>query len=324
MRRVVASPALHFLILGALLVAGDRLVLGDARASVSARPTIEIERARIEALRAGWLARSGESPDPDLLRALVEAEIDDEVLLREARARGIEARDPVVRARLARNIGFLRGEDERETRAGAARRVDDALALGLERSDLVVRRRLIERMRAQLVASVLATPSEAELEARFARERGRVAGPTRVRLSHVFLSRDRRGASLEADARRLRARLEADGLALDAAIPRGDAFLLGHALPARTQAELEREFGASFAREVFALEPGRVSEPIASSYGLHLVVVHERSAGGQARLEAERARIAAELTREREAAALRFALDALRARYEIRVQDPSS
>jgi len=324
MRRVLSSPALHFLILGALLVAGDRLVLGDARATASERPAIEIERVRIEALRAGWLARNGESPDPDMLRALVEAEIDDELLLREARTRGLEARDPVVRARLARNVGFLRGEDEREARAGDARSVDDALALGLERSDLVVRRRLIERMRAELGASAHATPSEAELEARFAREGGRVARQARVRLSHVFLSRDRRGAALEADARQLRARLEADGLALDAAIPRGDAFLLGHALPARTQAELERDFGAVFARAVFALEPGRVSEPIASSYGLHLVVVHERFAGAQSTLTAERARIAAELTREREAAALRFALDALRACYEIRVQDAPS
>jgi hypothetical protein len=49
------------------------------------------------------------------------------------------------------------------------------------------------------------------------------------------------------------------------------------------------------------------------------VLVHERSAGARPTLAAERARIEAELAREREAAALRFALDVLRARYRIRV-----
>lgn len=324
MRRALARPALHFLILGALLVAGDRFLCRDARETSSRRPTIAIERERIEALRSGWLASTGEAPDAAVLRALVEAEIDDELLLAEARARGLEVGDPVVRARLARNVGFMRGEDERTARAGDAQRVESAFALGLERSDLVVRRRLIERMRAELETSESTRPSETEIEARFARESSRLTGAARVRLSHVFLSRDRRGASLEADAAKLREELATDGRVGEAAIARGDAFLLGHAFPPRAQAELERDFGAAFARAVFALSPGRVSEPIASSYGLHLVVVHERSAGTRPSLAAERARIEAELAREREAIALRKALDALRARYEIRVDGADS
>ncbi|MEX2207851.1 MAG: peptidylprolyl isomerase [Myxococcota bacterium] len=321
MRRALAGPALHFLILGALLVAGDRLVLRDTRELSSGRPTIAIERARIEALRAGWLARTGESPDAAALRALVEAEIDDELLLHEAWARGLAARDPVVRARLARNVGFLHGEDERAARAGDARSVNEALALGLERSDLVVRRRLIERMRAEFEAGAGAQPSQAEIEARFSRDASRLAGAKRVRLSHVFLSRDRHGVALAAEAVRLRRQIAREGLALEAAIESGDAFLLGHAFAASTRAELERVFGASFARAVFALEPGRFSEPIASGYGLHLVVVHERLAGASPTLASERARIEAELAREREGSALRLALDGLRVRYEIRVAE---
>ncbi len=324
MRRLLARPALHFLFLGALLVAADRGLLRDASGAESARGSIEIDRARVEELRAGWVARSGEPPDARALRALIDAEIDDEILLREARTHGFEARDPVVRARLARNVGFIQGEDERSARAGDSERVDEALALGLARSDLVVRRRLIERMRAELSRHERTKPSAEEVAVRFAREREVLGGSARVRLSHAFLSRERRAASLEADARLLRQRAAAGGLAIDAAIPRGDAFLLGHAFPLRSQAELARVFGAPFARSVFALEPGQVSGPIGSSYGLHLVCVPERVVAAPATFEAERARIESDLVGEREAAALRFALDALRARYQIRVGEAGS
>jgi len=321
MRRVLASPALHFLALGALLVAAERAWTGGDARLERARAPIELTRARVEALRADWLARRGEAPDGATLRALIEAELDDEILLREARAAGLEASDPVVRARLARNVAFLRGEDELAFRPGDTRRVDEALALGLARSDLVVRRRLIERMRAELAARGAASPDAAELEARATREPGPGVRADRIELSHVFLSRDLRGAALEPDARRLSAEIERGALAFEAAIARGDGFLLGHALPARSADELARDFGPGFARAVAALEPGLVSQPIESSYGLHLVLVRDRRSAAPVSLAAERARRESELAREREAEALRAALGSLRARYEIRVPE---
>jgi hypothetical protein len=315
----LAAPALHFLILGVLLVAGERWFFPGTPDEQPARASIEIGSERVDELRAGWVARTGEAPDSDALRALVDAEIDDEILLREARARDFDARDPVVRVRLARNLGFIEGDDERFARAGSTERVAEALALGIARSDLVVRRRLIERMRAELSASVGAKPDEAEIAARFVRDRERYVGSARVRLSHAFLARDRRGAALESDAQLLREQVAAEGLGIAGAIARGDAFLLGHSLPPRTEADLARVFGEAFARAVFALEPGQVSGPITSSYGLHLVVVHERIEAAPATLVAARTRVLAELVREREAAVLRTALDSLRVRYDIRV-----
>jgi len=319
MRRLLAAPALHFLVLGALCFAAGRWLLPREAGEARERAPIELGAARIGALRAGWVARTGLAPDVTALGALVEAEIDEEILLAEARARGFAAADPVVRARLARNLGFIAGEDERDARAGEAGRVDAALALGLAPGDLVVRRRLIERMRAELVARNTTPPSDAEIAARFARDPERFARPARVRLSHVFLARDRHGAKLTQDAARLFERIETEGLDAAGAIARGDAFLAGHAFPPRTQRDLARVFGDAFAREVFALEPGRFSAPIASSYGLHLVLVHERVPSTAATLAEARAELSSELAREHEARALRFALAALRARYEIRV-----
>ena len=72
-------------------------------------------RAMIDALRAGWIARTGTAPDDEVLAALIEAEIDDEILLREARKRGFESGDPVVRARLARSSASALNESEAST-----------------------------------------------------------------------------------------------------------------------------------------------------------------------------------------------------------------
>ena len=315
MRRLLGAPALHFLALGALLFAASRsLSVSEPR-----RTAIEIGPGRIEAARAGWVARTGEAPSPSALNALVQLEIDEALLLAEACARGLEESDPVVRARLARGVGFLEAEGERAAPAGDARRVEDALALGLARGDLVVRRRLLERMRAELAREGDAPVGEAEIAERFARDAERFASSPRVRLSHVFLARDRRGAALDADAARLRDRILAAGLDTAHAIPLGDSFLSGHSLPPRTETDLARELGSEVARAAFALAPGRWSEPIPSSYGLHLVFVHERSAAAPATLASARARIREELSREHAAAALRRSLDALRARYEVRV-----
>ncbi|MBM4334690.1 MAG: peptidyl-prolyl cis-trans isomerase [Deltaproteobacteria bacterium] len=319
MRPGIVSHALRFLCLGALLVAADRVLLRRSSAGESERGAIEIDAERIDALRKGWIARGGTAPDHAVLAALIEAEIDDEILLREARKRGFESEDPVVRARLARNVGFISGADERAGRAGDSARVDLALALGIARGDLVVRRRLIERMRAELGAGEHEPPSEREIDARFARDRELWLGSPRLRLSHVFLSRDRRGAALVSDALALRREIAAGRLEFADAIARGDPFLLGHSPSDRSQAELSRSFGAAFAIAVFALEPGQVSEPIESPYGLHLVRVHERTLARPAELEAARARIAAELARERADGSLRVALSRLRDGYEIRI-----
>ncbi len=324
MRRVLASPALHFLALGAVLFAADRWIVAEAFPDERPRDRIEIRAVRIDELRADWAARTGAWPDEETLDALIGAEIDDEILLREARVRGFDVGDPVVRTRLARNIGFISGEDERANAAGDASRVAQALALGIGRGDLVVRRRLIERMRAELSIGEGSMPSESEIAARFARDRARVVGPVRVRLSHVFLSRERRGDA----ARRGRAKTRRADLRRGARDRGGDRAR--RCLPARSHApnrsrtDLERVFGAGFAREVFALEPGRVSAPIPSSYGIHLVWVHERTEAAEPVFAARRIEISAALSREREDAALRAALERLRHRYEIRVEGERS
>jgi hypothetical protein len=135
--RPLRSPALHFLVSGACLFA-------LARAWPTPVEPLVLDRPRVEALAAEWTAANGAAPDAREAAALVEAAIDG-LLLREAYARGLAG--AIGGARLARNARFL-GERAGAGGAGSPERA----SLCLERGDLVVRRRLVERMRAALEA----------------------------------------------------------------------------------------------------------------------------------------------------------------------------
>jgi hypothetical protein len=228
------------------------------------------------------------------------AALSDEALLeREARRVGFDRSDSGIRRRLVRNLRFL-GE---AGSGGEQVDYEEALALGLDRSDLVVRRRLVQRLELHALAWARASePSEEELAARLARDQERFSLPARIRLIHVFLSRDRHGARLPAADRALGRRLVQ--LAPELASGLGDPFPLGSRLPPRTRDELAASFGDGFARAVEALPPGRWSGPIASSYGRHRVWVQERTPGRAARLEEVRSRLREEIFAERAEAVL--------------------
>jgi hypothetical protein len=267
-----------------------------------------LEPARVEAVAAEWQATNGAPPDARETAALVEAAIDEELLLREAYARGLDRDDPVVRARLARNARFL---GEGEPGAGDAELAQAVRSLGLERGDLVVRRRLVERMRAALEAEAT-PPTEAEIRARLARYPA-VRAPDRVRLAHSFEAR-REDGSQPGALREL--------IWIARTVQRvGEPTLPGVELEPRSERELAAEFGAEFARAVFALPVGRWSDPLESAYGEHLVFVKERIRGAPQTWAVLRPRVEAELREERARAALRAGLARLRARQPIRVAE---
>jgi parvulin-like peptidyl-prolyl isomerase len=292
---------LHFLALGACLFALVRLVDGQ-RASPELAP-LEISSERVAALRRDLAGRLGRAPDSAELAAALEVEVADELLLREARRRGLARRDPVVRARLVENMRFLSGEAEPDALYA------EALAIGLDRNDLVVRRRLIQRMRHRLEQEARTVePDEAELRAHYERSRERFRAEPAARLSHVFFDPARRGARAEADA----------GAALATGEPGpGDPFLAPRDLPWLARRGLATWFGEAFAGSVFELPVGAWSGPLRSAHGLHLVRVHERRAAEVAPFEEVREQVRLLLLAERGEQAVRDAVLRWRARQPV-------
>lgn len=150
----------------------------------------------------------------------------------------------------------------------------EALALGLDKEDIIVKRRMAQKMEFLAEdASAAHEPTTAELQAWFEKNSARFALPGRVTFRHVYFSPDRRGARARDDAASALARLVHQPDDSPIAKRLGDPFMFHDYLAERASAEIAKEFGPSFAQSVFALEPGGWKGPIESGYGWHLVFV---------------------------------------------------
>jgi hypothetical protein len=197
----------------------------------------------------------------------------------------------------------------------------EAIAMGLDRDDTVVRRRMRQKLEflSHDVAPA-AEPDDAALEAHLAAHLEAYRIEPRVALRQVFVSRDRRGDAAHPDARALLARLAADPAAASA----GDASLLPASLPLSSLREIGRVFGDVFAAEVAKLAPGRWSGPIESGFGLHLVFVEEHEAGRPPRLDEVREAVRSDWLDARRAEANEAFYRSLRDRYEVIVDVPAA
>jgi hypothetical protein len=302
--RLLRAPVVHFLAIGALLVLGERWLAAPAP-----EPLVvpDAERARI---RDELRRTLGREPNERELGFGLDAWIDEELLVREARSRGWHRTDPVVQMRLVRNAGFVSDEEG----ADDAELLAEAYALEMDRADLVVRRRLAERMRLAITSPLArAHPEEAALAALLERDAERLRRPALVQLSHVFLSRDRRGARLAGDADAELARLRREQTPPEQAIERGDPFLVPARLPLSSARALGARLGPRFAEGAMAAPEGEWSGPVPSAYGLHLVWVHRRVEARDPSLEEVRSELLATWRAEQEERRLREALDTLRA-----------
>jgi hypothetical protein len=190
----------------------------------------------------------------------------------------------------------------------------EALAQGLDRGDVIVRRRLVQKMEFVLEGlEPIPEPTDAELEAHRDAHAERYAVPARVALTHVFVAADRHGADAERMASTLRERL------LAGAEPQrlGDPFLHGQQIAQRTERELAGIFGAPFATAVQRVAVGEWVGPLRSAYGLHLVRVDGRTEGRTPPLNEIRETLAQDWREERRADANRVAIERVRQGYEI-------
>jgi PPIC-type PPIASE domain len=197
----------------------------------------------------------------------------------------------------------------------------EALALGLERDDIVIRRRLRQKM--EFISEDVARPAEpteGELQAFLAEHADRFREPWRVSFAQVYLSPDRRGEDAWGDAERLLVALDT-GRSDPAAA--GDPFLLEQDYRELATQDVERLFGGAFAGQVAELPVGRWSGPVESGYGLHLVLVRERKPARLPDLDEVRDAVANEWRAVRQEEANRAFYAGLRAGYEVTVERPA-
>jgi len=149
----------------------------------------------------------------------------------------------------------------------------EALDLGLDGDDAVVRQRLIEKMQELALNVVDPVPPEADVEAWFEANAARFRIPELVTFDHVFFSPRERGESVLDDASSALEALRAG--AEPASV--GDNTPLGSRFEAADDARVRTLFEAELTDAVFSAASGAWIGPFESGFGWHLVRVVERT-----------------------------------------------
>ena len=200
----------------------------------------------------------------------------------------------------------------------------EAVAMGLDRDDTVIRRRLRQKLEFLVEDETgQVPPTDAELQGWLEKHPEALRAEPRTALRQVYVSTERRGASARAEAERLLARLRALGpkATLDAF---GDPSLLPGELAYGPRSEVVRTFGGDFAARVDALDPGQWSGPVESSYGLHLVLVTERTAASRPSLAEVRPLVEREFLAERRKLRLEALYARLAEKYTVTIEMPDA
>ena len=201
----------------------------------------------------------------------------------------------------------------------------EAQALGLDRDDAIIRRRLQQKMEfVSEEAAALAPPTDDELTAYLKANADAFRTEPRATFSQVYLDPRKRGATFDADAKRLLEKLNAPGASTDLAGLGDTLMLLDTHYENATQTDLARLFGADFADALVRQPTGRWVGPIPSGYGVHLVRVELLAPGGMPALADARPLVEREWANAKRQEVAKAFYDKLRAKYRITVRMPEA
>ncbi|RPI13498.1 MAG: peptidyl-prolyl cis-trans isomerase [Lysobacterales bacterium] len=194
----------------------------------------------------------------------------------------------------------------------------EALAIGLDQDDTVIRRRLRQKM--EFISEELATtePTDAELQAYLDAHRGKFLEPSATTFEQVYFSTERRGDEARPAAERLLAALQSGRAGADPAAA-GDSTLLPPSMEDATPQQVAGTFGEEFVAQLDEVPVGQWSGPLQSPYGLHLVRVVERADGALPTLDRIRPVVLREWQVEQARRVSDEFYEALRGRYDVRV-----
>jgi len=194
----------------------------------------------------------------------------------------------------------------------------EALALGLDKDDTIVRRRMAQKMEFLFEdVAALRDPTADELRAWFEKNAERFTLPARATFRHLYFSPDRRGERARDDAARALAKLAGEPADGPAAATLADPFMFQDYYGDRSFDEVARSLGPGFARALFELAPGAWSGPIESGYGWHLVWVDSITPARVQAFEDVEADVRREWIEGQRAEIREGAFEAMRARYEV-------
>lgn len=198
----------------------------------------------------------------------------------------------------------------------------EALALGLDKDDAVIRRRL--RQKIEFISDGVASqadPTDEQLQKYLQAHPDAFRGERQLSFTQVFLDPQKHGENLTRDINQMLADLRLAGSKPDIS-KMGDSLLLEQNFEALSVGEVSKQFGEKFAAKLAELPAGEWSGPIESGYGLHLVLVSDRRDGSLPALADVRETVKRDWVNAQRAEINEKFYQALLKRYTVTIEDP--
>lgn len=149
-----------------------------------------------------------------------------------------------------------------------------ALEMGIDKNDVMIRRRLRQKMEFFTAAATsMVKPEDAELEAYLQRNADKYKIDSRYSFEHIYISTDRSKTELTAKLKQVQKALH-NGQLLS-----GDISLLPKQVEKASASNVESMFGQNFTQKLDTLVLNEWSKPLKSGLGVHFVKLTERSPG---------------------------------------------
>jgi len=193
----------------------------------------------------------------------------------------------------------------------------EALAIGLDRDDGVIRRRMRQKMEfilEDITAQV--EPTDEDLRAFMKKQPDSFLVDPQIAFRHVYINAAKRGKNAGTDALEILSKLNA-GADPDAV---GDPLLLDTEIRLSPLWDIRKQFGEEFSRNLLELKSGKWEGPVRSGFGLHLVLVTKRVGGRLAELKEARETVRRDWMAERQKELKNAAYAKLRERYVVTVE----
>jgi len=192
----------------------------------------------------------------------------------------------------------------------------EALAMGLDQNDSLIRRRMRQKLEFILEdLSADAEPGKQELNRFLGQHADRFRLEPQISFHQVYLNPDKHG-NLETHAARilkdLRAGTKPELL--------GDPTLMRRTFDLAPLSVIARSFGDTFAQDIVKLSPGEWTGPLYSGLGGHLVMVTEHSKARMPELTEVRAQVKREYLAQRRRELKDLAYQKLREGYEVVIE----
>jgi len=269
--RILREPLFHFFLLGLGIFAiyGSLIPNGqnDGDGTQIVIDTQDVDRL-VQQFEATWRR----PPTPEELSGLVEAQLREEILVREAIALGLDQGDAIIRNRLAQKMTFLT---------------------------------------TSVAQSML--PEDEILIAHMETNRKRFTMPGQLAFDQISLPE---GADANSALAALNAGVDPDEV--------GNRSLLPLRMPLTSAQAIDATFGRNFYATLIDLPLDAWAGPVQSGYGAHLVRLTDRKEPRLPPLESIRDQVLADWRREQTDALTVAQFDAFRDKYEIKTPTPEA